>query len=197
MGTSLLDNPAVHNLIVWPNVAQRPSGDLVQFDIADEAANSVISQLRGLRLERVGSITIERIETALSDIAARSEVEAPGDPSEAVIWEEVEARIRDDSGLSTSFVLLLTIAATGILTDSSVLIVGAMVVGPEYGPLTSIALGLHKQQSARLKRGLRVLAGIAGSTVALTEAKAGALIGVLVAVRGWSVLAPPTRHYRI
>lgn len=237
LGNSLLDNRAVHNLVVWPGAARRPDGDLVQFDIAREAANDVITQLRGMKIDRIGSITIERIDTALSDTAAAAEADAPGEPSEAVIWEEVEARIRDESSLSASFVLMLVIAvaiaAVGILTDSTVLIVGAMVVGPEYGPLASIALGLHKRRLSRARLGLRtlavsfpvavaftyllslavdgigqtpaaylsgerpltnfisrpdlfsvivaVLAAVAG-TLALTEAKAGTLIGVLVSV---------------
>lgn len=237
LSASLLANPAVHNLVVWPNAAQRPAGDLLQFDVAREAANDVIALLRAEQLDRVGSIAIERVDTALSDVAASAERDAPGDPSEAVIWEEVEARVRDESSLSVSFVALLTIAvaiaAVGILTDSAVLIVGAMVVGPEYGALASIAMGLHKRRPQRVRRGLRallvafpvaiafsfaltlaieavgetprayldgrravtdfishpdtfsvivaVLAAIAG-TLALTEAKSGALIGVLVSV---------------
>ena len=132
---ALLDCPGVHNVVMWPDVAQRPDGDLVQFDVAREAANDVIAVLRSRSLELVGSIAIERIDTALSDMAARAELEAPGDPSEAVIWEEVEARVRDDSSLSATFVAMLTIAvaiaAIGILTDSAVLIIGAMVIGPE------------------------------------------------------------------
>jgi uncharacterized hydrophobic protein (TIGR00271 family) len=234
---TLLENPAVHNVIVLPRAAQRPTGDLVQFDLARESANEILALLREHRLEHIGSIAIERIDMAFSDVAAAAERAAPGDPSEAVIWEEVEARVRDESGLSASFVLMLTIAvaiaAVGILTDSPVLIVGAMVVGPEYGPLASIAMGLHKGRTPRVWRGLRalaggfpvsvvaawlltlaidvtgrtpdaylagtrpltqfisrpdlfsvivaVLAGVAG-TLALTEARAGTLIGVLVSV---------------
>ena len=233
----LLANPAVLNLVVWPNVARRPTGNLLQFDVATEAANTVITALRQAEVDHEGSIAIERIDTALSDVAARAERDAPGDPSQAVIWEEVEARVRDDSGLSASFVLLLTIAVAiagvGILTDAPVLIVGAMVVGPEYGPLASISMGLHKRRAHRVIRGARtlaiafplavaftylmtlavdaagqtpavyatgqrpmtsfisrpdtfsiivaVLAAVAG-TLALTESKSGALIGVLVSV---------------
>ncbi len=237
LAAALLENPAVHNVVVLPGAAQRPDGDLVQFDAARESANTIVAFLRERRLEHVGSIAIERIDMAFSDVAAAAERAAPGDPSEAVIWEEVEARVRDESGLSASFVLMLTIAvaiaAVGILTDAPVLIVGAMVVGPEYGPLASIAMGLHKGRTPRVWRGLRtlaggfpvavasawllalvidvigrtpeaylagtrpltqfisrpdlfsvivaVLAGVAG-TLALTEAKAGTLIGVLVSV---------------
>lgn len=228
---------AVCNIVVVPGAAHRPDGDLVQFDVAREAANGVLAELRRLEIHRCGSIAVERIDTALSDVAAAAEAFAPGDPSEAVIWEEVEARVRDESGLSPSFVALLVIAvligAVGVLADSPILIVGAMVVGPEYGPLASIAMGLYGRRARRVRRGaaalaigfpvamvaavgltlalraidripsayqsgdrpltafisspdlfaviVAVLAGVAG-TVALTEARAGSLVGVLISV---------------
>jgi uncharacterized hydrophobic protein (TIGR00271 family) len=153
----LLEERSVLNVVVVPGVARRPDGDLVQFDVAREAANDVLAVLRSFELHRVGSISIERIDTAISDAHETAERLAPGDPSEAVIWEEVEARVRDESALSASFLALLVIAvligAVGILTDSAILIVGAMVVGPEYGPLSSISLGIHKRRMARVRRG--------------------------------------------
>lgn len=153
---------AVCNIVVMPGAARRPDGDLVQFDVAREAANGVLEQLRQHDLHHVGSIAVERIDTALSDVAAAAEAHAPGQPSEAVVWEEVEARIRDDGGLSPSFIVLLVIAvliaAVGVLVDSPILIVGAMVVGPEYGPLASVAMGLHSRRLRRVRRGLIALA---------------------------------------
>ena len=147
--------------MIVPGAARRPSGDLVQFDVAREAANGVLAELRRLEIHRYGSIAVERIDTALSDVAAAAEASAPGDPSEAVIWEEVEARVRDESGLSPSFVALLVIAvligAVGVLADSPILIVGAMVVGPEYGPLASVAMGIYGRRGRRIRRGLMAL----------------------------------------
>ena len=151
----------VHSLTTRPGAARKPDGDLIEFDAAIEAGNTTINLLRSRNIDHVGSIAISRIDTALSDAAARAELEAPGDPSEAVIWEEVEARVRNESGLSASFIAMLTvatlIAGVAILTDSPVLVVGAMVVGPEYGPLASIALGLHRKRKHRIVRGLRTL----------------------------------------
>jgi uncharacterized hydrophobic protein (TIGR00271 family) len=112
-------------------------------------------------VHRHGSISFERIALAFSDAHREAEARAPGDPSEAVLWEEVDARVREESGLSASFLSLLVIAtligAVAILTDSAILIVGAMVVGPEYGPLASVALGLHKGRLPRVRRGLVTL----------------------------------------
>src|SRR5215208_7188823 len=53
----------------------------------------------------------------------------------AVVWEEVEARTSEESTLSVTFLIMFVvavlIAAIGVLLDSPVLIIGAMVVGPE------------------------------------------------------------------
>ena len=147
---TLLSFDSVHNIVSIPGSARRPDGDLVQFDVAREGANGVITALRELDLHRCGSIAIERIDTAISDAAERSERLSAGDPSEAVVWEEVEARVRADSTISATYLAMMALAvmigAVGVLTDSSVLIVGAMVVGPDYGPLAGLSFHLYRQR---------------------------------------------------
>ena len=88
--------PGVCNQVVLPGVSQWPVGDLVQFDIATESASELLAALRALDIHRDGSIAVERIDTALSDAALQAELRAPGRSSEAVVWEEVEARLRTD-----------------------------------------------------------------------------------------------------
>jgi uncharacterized hydrophobic protein (TIGR00271 family) len=163
--------PAIHNMVVLPGVARRPDGDLVQFDVAKEATNEVLTLLRSLDLHRTGSITIDQIGLALSDHAAFSEEVAPGDSDATVIWEEVEARVRSDSHFTASYLALMIvailIAAVGIILDSTVLIVGSMVVGPDFGPLSGIMLGLHRRRFRRAAGAARtLLAGFAAGIVA-------------------------------
>jgi uncharacterized hydrophobic protein (TIGR00271 family) len=64
------------------------------------------------------------------------------------------------------------IAALGILQDSQILIIGAMVVGPEFGPLAGLCVALVQRQRGLARRSLRALAigfpvGI-GAALALT-----------------------------
>ena len=98
----------------------------------------------------------------LSATADAAVLRAPGDPTEAVVWEEVKARIEQDSRLTPTWLILMVvavlIAGIGIITDSAVLIVGAMVVGPEYGPVASVAVGLHLNTWSWVRRGLLDLA---------------------------------------
>lgn len=183
--SSLMVDQAVINIVRMAGAARRPDGDLVQFDAAPESGNRVVDLLRSLAIDDHGSISIERIDTSLSDAARRAELHAPGHSTEAVIWEDVEARSRDDSGTSPSFLALMMIsaliAAIGILTDSPILIVGAMVVGPEYGPISSIAVGIYRRRPARIRRGLRSLAwGLAAALAAVT------VLALIVHGFGWT-----------
>lgn len=85
------------------------------------------------------------------------------------MWDVVEAKIRADAIWAPSFYILLAIAgligAVGILTNSQILIVGAMVVGPEYNAIMGIALGVDKRNRPPVVRG--VLALLAGFTAAI------------------------------
>ena len=65
----------------------------------------------------------------------------------------VQAVIRSGGAYAPSFYVLLAIAgligAVGLLTNSEILIVGAMVVGPEYNAIISVALGDQQAGSPR------------------------------------------------
>lgn len=181
----LLVDPTVINIVTMAGAARRPDGDLLLFDAAPESGNRLIDLMRGLEVDGRGSISIERIDTSLSDAARRAELHAPGNAAEAVIWEDVEARSRDESGTSPSFVALMVvsalIAAVGILTDSPILIVGAMVVGPEYGPISSVAVGIYRGRPQRIRRGLISLGwGLAAALVAVL-----ALAGLVDVLDWW------------
>jgi uncharacterized hydrophobic protein (TIGR00271 family) len=55
-------------------------------------------------------------------------------------------------------VLATLIAAIGILQDSVILIIGAMVVGPEFGPLAGLCVALVQRRPPLARRSLRALA---------------------------------------
>ncbi len=172
--------PDVTNVWHLPGAATKPVGDLVSCDVAKEEGSSIVAELRGLGLDRRGSIAVESVDASISDAAVRPELEAPGSPADAVVWEEVEGRVEESATLSASFLLLMTIAtmigAIGIITDSIVLIIGAMVVGPEYGPLAGICVALVEGRPRLAARSLEALA--VGFPLAI--AGAGVLTVVLI-----------------
>ena len=157
----LAASPAVLNIVHLHGVARKPEGDVILCDVAREEASVVLSDLKDLEIPRVGSIAIEHIETALSDAADAAEKAAPGLPSDAVVWEEVEQRTEENTELSISFVVFMVLAmqigAVGILLDQPILIVGAMVVGPEFGPLAGLSVALVERKAEFARRSLAAL----------------------------------------
>jgi uncharacterized hydrophobic protein (TIGR00271 family) len=163
-------SPAVLNVVHLHAAAQKPEGDVILCDVAREEASVIIGDLKELDIPHVGSIAVEHIETALSDAAVAAEKAAPGLPSDAVVWEEVEQRTSENTELSISFVafmvLAMQIGAVGILLDQPILIVGAMVVGPEFGPLAGLSVALVQRRRDLARRsfaalGVGFLTGIA------------------------------------
>jgi uncharacterized hydrophobic protein (TIGR00271 family) len=143
-------DPAVANLALVRGAAVHGGGDLVLFDVAREAANPVLDALRELGVVEAGSIAISEGVEVLGDSALRAERRSPGHPSDGVVWDEVENRARDDARLSWSFLAFLLlatlIAGAGRYLDQPILIIGAMVVGPEFAPLSAICVALVRRR---------------------------------------------------
>ncbi len=168
--------PGATNIVVLPGVARNPSGDLFQADLARECVQQVVSDLRELGVDRDGSISWRAVDTAIGDGMRRAERNAPGDGADAIIWDEVIAGTGEDSALTWTFmafmVLACVLAAIGVATNSPITIVGAMVVGPEFGPLAGIAVGLRLRRWHSVRRGVTALVvGFVGA-VAVTAAVA-------------------------
>lgn len=155
-------HPAATHLVVLPGAAVEPTGDVVMADVAREAASEVLTELQALPDGSICAYTLETVDTTLSSYADEAEQAAPGLGVDAVVWEEVEARTQEEATLSASFVALLVlatlIAGVGILLDSPVLIVGAMVVGPEFGPLAGLTVALVQRRWALARRSVTALA---------------------------------------
>lgn len=137
------------HLVVLPGAARDPEGDVVMCDVAREAADDLIAGLRRLGLATHGAISVNDIDLSLSDRAEQAEVDAPGEGVDAVLWESLTDATHEESRLSVTFLAFLVvatmIAACGVLLDSAILIVGAMVVGPEFGPLAGVCTALVRR----------------------------------------------------
>ena len=177
---------SVCNVIVLEGAATKPDGDVILCDVAREDASVILGDLRELKIPEVGSIAMEYIDTEISDAADRAEEFAPGAPSDAVVWEQVEASTSENVELSGNFiafmVLAVLIAMAGIFLDSPILIIGAMVVGPEFGPLAGLCVALVEERRDLAWRSLKALA--VGFPVAIT---AGFLMSLVIKELG---LAP-------
>ena len=97
---------------------------------------------------------------------------ARGAPSDAVVWEEVEARTSESTELGGHFLIFMVlaclIAAIGIYLESPILIIGGMVVGPEFGPLAGLCVAVVDRRRDVAWRSLTALA--VGFPLAITAA---------------------------
>lgn len=173
------DEPGATHLVLIRGVALAPAGDVVEADVARESADELIAALCELGIDHTGGITLEQLDTALSDSADRAEEDAPGDAADAVVWQELLAKTGEESRLTVTFLAFLAIAcllaAVGVITDSPITIVGAMVVGPEFGPLAAVAVGLVRRRWDLVSRA-SVALGV-GFPLAIGVTAAGTALG--------------------
>ncbi|MEU5364795.1 DUF389 domain-containing protein [Streptomyces sp. NPDC005925] len=158
------------HLCVLRGAALDPAGDVVMCDVAREAGDELLRELRELGLDKSGSIAVETIDLSLSTRAEQAADDAPGEAADAVLWEQLEDATHEESTLSVTYVAFITlatmIAACGVVLDNAVLIVGAMAVGPEFGPLAGICTAAVQREPRLAARSL--LALLAGFAAAMT-----------------------------
>jgi uncharacterized hydrophobic protein (TIGR00271 family) len=178
----LCASPAASSVVLLENAGHKPEGDVILADIAREDASVIISDLKELDVDHRGTIAMEYVDTAISDAATAAEKAAHGSPADAIVWEQVEARTSEETELSFSFlafmVIAMLIAGVGVITDSTVLIVGAMVVGPEFGPLAAFCVAIVQKRPDLAKR----------SVVALAIGFPAGILTTYVAVLAWQGL---------
>jgi uncharacterized hydrophobic protein (TIGR00271 family) len=189
----LAQESTVSSLAVVEGASLEPRGDLVDVDVAREHADAVITELRGLGLPRLGTIHIEPVTTWLSQAGLDAEEAAPGSAIDAVVWPEVGQRAYADSELNATYLVFMTlatlIAAIAVVLDSQVLVIGAMVLGPEFGPVAALGLALVLRRRTLFGYALRSL--LVGFLVAITVTTTVAWVA---RVAGWvsvdAILAP-------
>jgi uncharacterized hydrophobic protein (TIGR00271 family) len=179
----LISDEGVLNLSVIEGAIQKPHGDAIQFDLLQGRANQVVAWMRALGIDERGSIVLEPVTTAISAPAAQAQADQPRFDEFTPVWEEVDSRIRSDGRFPPTWYGLLIIAgliaAVGLLTNSQILIVGAMVVGPEYGAIVALAYGTLKRDSSLIRKSLTAL--VAGFALAVLAA---ILLGLLIRAAG-------------
>jgi uncharacterized hydrophobic protein (TIGR00271 family) len=161
----LAGEPAVATLAVERGAAVKPPGDVVVCEVAPERANAVVESLEALGIDREGAITLLQIDALVSTAATEARRAAPGHGADALLWNRIVEDAREESRLSVTFVALMCISAliatVGIILDSEVLIIGAMIVGPEFGAVAAVAVGLVRRSHFALQAVGTLATGIA------------------------------------
>ncbi|RBY93312.1 hypothetical protein DQ241_02315 [Blastococcus sp. TF02A-30] len=156
------------HLAVLPGASVQPAGDLVVADVARESADALIGELKRLGVDKDGGIVLQSVDAAASSAARRAEERAPGDGADAVVWEQVVRTTDAESSLSASYLAFLTIAtllaAAAIINDSAILVIGAMVLGPEFAPLAALAVSVvHRRPSIARRAAVSLVVGFAAA----------------------------------
>lgn len=154
--------PSCTNLIFLERAGRQPEGDAILCDVGRAYVSVVISDLRELKVDVEGSIALEEIT---SEISADPDDEAAAERRRdrgGVVWEQVDERTSEETELSATFLAFMAlaclIASVGILLDSPILIVGAMIVGPEFGPLAGFCVALVQRRREVARRSFLALA---------------------------------------
>jgi uncharacterized hydrophobic protein (TIGR00271 family) len=174
--------PTISSLTYLPGASTRPVGDVYEVDLPRESANALIEKLKEIGVQVEGTIQVQPVPTWISEPAFRAEQAAPGASADAVVWADVVEKSYDETALTwtyLSFMIMATLlAAIAILTDSVILVIGAMVLGPEFVAIAALGLALVRKRPMLFKRSLRTLA--IGFAVSISVVTVVTLIGRLI-----------------
>lgn len=160
---SLASDPAVSSLAVFEGASLLPDGDVVEANVAREAANDLVARIRELGVHQVGCVELENVETWFSRAGHEADEATPGSSADAVVWATVTQQAYEESELNWTFgsfmALATVLAAIAIVLDSQVLVIGAMVLGPEFGAIAALGVGLVRRRTHLFGRAAATLAG--------------------------------------
>ncbi|MGH3118673.1 MAG: DUF389 domain-containing protein [Nocardioidaceae bacterium] len=179
LADALARDPAVSSLAVHHGASVRPVGDVVVADVAREGVNEVIRQLKQLGVHRHGTIHIEPVQTWLSQRGLEADHRTPGSSADAVVWADLTQRSYDESELNWTYLTFMTlatlIAGIAIVLDSQILVIGAMVLGPEFVPIAAVGVALVRRRYSLFWRAVKTL--VIGFAVAIVLVTVLALLG--------------------
>lgn len=179
---SLAQDPTVCGLIVVPGAALDGHGDVILFEMTRENANNIMRSLRHLGVPEEGGIVVSEPLVVVSDAADRAEKVAPGHPADGVLWAQLASHAEEDARPSVSFFVFLLlatlIAGVGRILDQPILIIGAMVVGPEFAPLAAISYALVRRRRGIVAPALGTLLGGFAACAAIAWAVWALLYGL-------------------
>lgn len=172
---SLLESSeSVFNIVHLKGVASKPDGDLVLCDVHRDYVSLLIADLRELDIDVDGSIAVDNVDAEIAGIATRKQrfkQHRRDIAADAVVWENVSTRANDSVVLSQSYLIFMIasmlIAAVGICLNQPILLIGAMVVGPDFGPIAGVCVALVNRSRGLARRSLNalVIGFVAGTVV--------------------------------
>jgi uncharacterized hydrophobic protein (TIGR00271 family) len=158
-------------------VGARTVGGMVELsgDIESEAADLVVEALRDFDLA-ADDVTLWRA-ASVQPLGWRRRRGADG--HDGAIWTDVLGRATENSRPGLAYLLYMVasgvIAGVGVLTGSSILVVGAMAISPDLLPICATAIGIVERRRALWSRALLTLVLGLAVVVAASAAATGLL----------------------
>ncbi|MGH3279395.1 MAG: DUF389 domain-containing protein [Trebonia sp.] len=174
----------VCSVIALGQVAVSPPGEVFLCDVPDDEADVIIGDLQDLVVPARGLIAVQQIDVEVGHSGHGGSGTIPG--KHALAWENVEAQTSESADLSASYlifmVLAMLIAAAGIAVNTTTLIVGAMIVGPDFGPVAGFCVAALERRARLAARSLAALAagyaaGLAATVVVALLLRADGVLG--------------------
>lgn len=180
-------NPSVSALAVLRGASVEPVGDVVLADVAREGVDPLVDALDELGVPECGTLHVDPVTIWVSRQGLEAEKRTPGASADAVVWAEVTQRAYEDTELNWTYLAFMTmatlLAAVAIVLDSQILVIGAMVVGPEFVAVAALGLALVRRRRTLLGYAVRTL--VVGFAVAIAVVT---VLGTAARALGWVVL---------
>ncbi len=151
--------PSLTSLSRFSGASVDPQGDVFEAQMERDAVNDLIKALTDLGVQHEGTIQILQPGSWVSQRALAAEQRSPD--ADNVVWPQVIEQAYDQSKITPIFLAFMTmatlLAAVAVITDSPILVVGAMVLGPEFMAVISLGLALVRKRPGLLRQAIRTL----------------------------------------
>jgi uncharacterized hydrophobic protein (TIGR00271 family) len=151
--------PSLTSLSRFPGASIDPPGDVFEAQVERDAVNDLVGALTRLGVPARGTIQILQPGSWVSQRALDAEQRSPD--ADNVVWPQVIEQAYEQSKITPIFLAFMTmatlLAAIAVITDSPILVVGAMVLGPEFMAVISLGLALVRRRPGLLRQAARTL----------------------------------------
>lgn len=162
--------PSMTALSRFPGASIDPPGDVFEVQVERDAVNDLVAALTDLGVQDQGTIQILQPGAWVSRRGLAAELASPD--ADNVVWPQVVEQAYEQSKITPIFLAFMTmatlLAAIAVITDSPILVIGAMVLGPEFMAVIAMGLALVRKRPGLLRQAIRTL--IIGFTFSITAA---------------------------
>ena len=160
--------------------AVEPPGDVLKVVVSNDAFGRLLELLRQPDGRPPALLTTAAVESLVVP-DHQDLINAEGNETG---WEELAALLRDETALSTNYLLLMAlsggVAAAGLWSNQLILVIAAQVIAPGFEPILRLPLGLITKS-----RGLAKVGAASTASGYLSMAVgAAATLGILALVEG-------------